>query len=219
MKTRTMMLGSLLAAAMVVGGCTTKTASQSQYSGFLSSYEDLSTTTTAGGSKVLRWVDPAFDVANYEKIIFQPVRFYPEPQPTDRLSQQTLQDLLAYTNDRLSSAMFSRLQPVGFGAGPGTLAFRGAITGVSASTEGLKPYEVIPVALVLAGAMTAAGERDQNSELYLEGELIDTSTGKAVLRVVRKGFGKTLSNDKQTITAEDLKSVIDELTQDVLTFK
>lgn len=219
MKAKTMMLGGLLAAVVALSGCTTKTVSQSQYSGFLSSYEGLSATKTAGGSKVLRWVDPEFDVANYEKIIFQPVRFYPEPQPTDRLSQQTLQDLLAYTNKRLSSAMFSRLKPVGFGAGPRTLEFRGAITGVNASTEGLKPYEIIPVALVFAGAMTAAGERDQNTELYLEGEIIDSSTGKTVLRVVRKGFGKTLSNDKQTITADDLKSVIDNLTQDVLTFK
>ncbi|MDX1298651.1 MAG: DUF3313 domain-containing protein [Pseudomonas sp.] len=219
MKTKKMVLGGLLAAVVALGGCTTKTASQSQYSGFLSSYEGLSSTKTAGGSTVMRWVDPTFDVANYQKVIFQPVRFYPEPQPTDRLSQKTLQDLLTYTNSRLSAAMFSRLKPVGFGAGPGTLEFRGAITGVNASTEGLKPYEIIPVALVLAGAMTAAGERDQNTELYLEAEFIDTSTGKTVLRVVRKGFGKTLSNDKQTITADDLKSVIDDLTRDVLTFK
>lgn len=155
----------------------------------------------------MRWVDPAFDVSSYQKVIFQPVRFYPEPQPTDRLSQKTLQDLLTYTNSRISAAMFSRLKPVGFGAGPGTLEFRGAITGVNASTEGLKPYEIIPVALVFAGAMTAAGERDQNTELYLEAEFIDTSTGKTVLRVVRKGFGKTLSNDKQTISA-DRKSVV-----------
>jgi hypothetical protein len=213
------MLGGILAAAVTLGGCTTKTASQSQYSGFLSSYEGLSATKTTTGNSVLRWVDPSFNVANYDKVIFQPVRFYPEPQATDRVSQQTLLELLAYTNDRLSAALFTRLQPVGLGAGPGTLAFRGAITGVDASTEGLKPYEVIPVALVVAGAMTAGGGRDQNTELYLEGELVDTSTGKAVLRVVRKGFGKTLSNDKQAITADDLKSVIDDLTQDVLTFR
>jgi hypothetical protein len=213
-----LLVAGLLASVVALGGCTTKTASQSQYSGFLSSYEGLRSTQTASGSTVLRWVDPAFNVANYDKIIFQPVRFHPEPHPTERISQQTLLDLLSYTNDRLSAALFSRLQPVGIGAGPGTLAFRGAITGVNASAEGLKPYEVIPVALVVAGAMTASGGRDQNTELYLEGELIDTSTGKAVLRVVRKGFGKTLSNDSQAITADDLKSVIDDLTRDVLTF-
>ncbi|MDT4789958.1 hypothetical protein FQZ97_223680 [compost metagenome] len=59
--------------------------------------------------------------------------------------------------------------------------------------------------------MAATSERDQDAELYLEGELIDTSAGKAVLRVVRKGFGKTLRND-----STDLKPLIDEFTTEVL---
>ncbi|HLD66004.1 MAG TPA: DUF3313 domain-containing protein [Pseudomonas sp.] len=219
MKATHIMLGGILATAVMLGGCTSKTVSQSQYSGFLSSYDGLAATKTASGTTVLRWVDPNFNVANYDKVIFQPVNFYPAPQPTDRISQQTLKDLLGYTNKRLSEALGSRLQLVGFSGGPRTLEFRGAITGVDASTQGLKPYEVIPVALVLAGGMTAAGQRDQNTELYLEAELVDTATGQPVLRVVRKGFGKTLSNDKQAVTANDLKSVIDGLTQDVLTFK
>ncbi|MNZ96976.1 hypothetical protein D3C78_1161960 [compost metagenome] len=59
--------------------------------------------------------------------------------------------------------------------------------------------------------VAATGERDQDIERYLEGALIDTGTGKAVLRVVRKGFGKTLRND-----STDLKPLIDEFTTDVL---
>ncbi len=59
--------------------------------------------------------------------------------------------------------------------------------------------------------VAAASERDEDAELYMEGELIDTSAGKAVLRVVRKGFGKTLFND-----SADLKPLIDELTTEVL---
>lgn len=219
MKTKKAIFVSLLATVIAVGGCTTKAVTESQYSGFLSSYEGLTSTKSSSGANILRWVDPTFDVDNYDNIIFQPVRFYPEPQSTERLSQQALQEVLVYTNKGLSSAIFSRLTPVGFGKAPRTLEFRGAITGVSSSNEGLKPYEIIPVALVFAGAMTAAGERDQNTELYFEGEIIDSSTGKTVLRVVRKGFGKKLSNDKQAITADDLKSVIDELTRDVLAFK
>lgn len=217
-KTRHLMAGSLVAAAMLLNGCTSKTVSQEQYSGFLPSYDGLQTVKTASGQKALRWVDPSFDVANYDKLVFQPLRFYPTPQTTDRIGQQTYDELLKYANLRVSEALSSRFQLVGFSAGPRTLEFRGAITGVSANTEGLKPYEVIPIALVLAGTMAATGERDQNTELYLEGELIDTSTGKAVLRVVRKGFGKTLSNDHQAVQFADLKPVVDELTTDVLKF-
>lgn len=212
------MVGSLVAAAMLLNGCTSKTVSQEQYSGFLPSYDGLETVKTASGQKALRWVDPTFNVANYDKLVFQPLRFYPTPQTTDRIGQETYDELLKYANKRLGDALSSRLQLVGFSSGPRTLEFRGAITGVSANTEGLKPYEVIPIALVLASTMAATGERDQNTELYLEGELIDTSTGKAVLRVVRKGFGKTLSNDHQAVQFADLKPVVDELTTDVLKF-
>ncbi|MCY1214105.1 hypothetical protein D9M71_37830 [compost metagenome] len=219
MKTRTLMAGSLVAAAVLLNGCTSKTVSQEQYSGFLPSYDGLKTVETASGQKALRWVDPAFNVANYDKLIFQPLRFYPTPQTTDRIGQQTYDELLKYANARLGEALSSRFQLVGFSTGPRTLEFRGAITGVSANTEGLKPYEVIPIALVVAGTMAATGERDQDTELYLEGELIDTSTGKAVMRVVRKGFGKTLSNDRQAIGFADLKPVVDELTTDVLKFR
>ncbi len=217
-KTRSLMAGSLVAAAMLLNGCTSKTVSQEQYSGFLPSYDGLQTVKTASGQKALRWVDPTFNVANYDKLVFQSLRFYPTPQTTDRIGQETYDELLKYANMRLGEALSSRFQLVGFSSGPRTLEFRGAITGVSANTEGLKPYEVIPIALVLAGTMAATGERDQDTELYLEGELIDTSTGKAVLRVVRKGFGKTLSNDHQAIQFADLKPVVDELTTDVLKF-
>ena len=219
MKTRTLMAGSLVAAALLLNGCTSKTVSQEQYSGFLPSYDGLQTVETASGQKALRWVDPAFNVTNYDKLIFQPLRFYPTPQTTDRIGQQTYDELLKYANARLGAALSSRFQLVGFSTGPRTLEFRGAITGVSANTEGLKPYEVIPIALVVAGTMAATGERDQDTELYLEGELIDTSTGKAVMRVVRKGFGKTLSNDRQAVQFADLKPVVDELTTDVLKFR
>ena len=35
----------------------------------------------------------------------------------------------------------------------------------------------------------------------------------------RKGFGKTLSNDRQKVTAADLAPVIDQLTRDALQFQ
>jgi len=212
-----LVLGTTLASLLLISGCTTKTTSAKQYSGFLSSYEGLTQSTTPSGSTVLRWVDPNFKVSNYDNLIYYPIGFHPQPTPSERVSQQTLQGVLDYANARISSSMGQRLRLVDT-PGPRTLTFRGAITALDASTQGLKPYEVIPFALVAAGAMTAAGQRDQNTELYLEAELIDTATGKPLLRVARKGLGKTLENEKQTITVNDLKSVIDDMTQDVLRF-
>ncbi len=62
-------------------------------------------------------------------------------------------------------------------AGPRSLIFRGAITGVDTSKEGLQFYEVVPVALVVAGTQMATGHRTMDTRLYFEGELIGYPDG------------------------------------------
>ena len=211
---------AVLAVGIALSGCTSKTVDQSQYSGFLSSYEGLTPTRSATGVPVMRWVDPGFDLAHYDSLVLQPLNFYPQPKPDGRVDQATLDAVLARANQQMAAALTQRLPLVKpEQAGPRTLIFRGAITGVAAQNQGLRPYEILPVALVLGGAMAAAGERDQNTELFLEGELVDNASGKSMLRLVRKGFGKTLSNNRQKVTAADLVPVIDQLTRDALQFQ
>ena len=57
--------------------------------------------------------------------------------------------------------------------------------------------------------------RDQNTELYIEADLIDAATGLPVGKVVRKVFGKTLENDSQAISANDFKAAIKDVTNDM----
>lgn len=219
MMPKNLLFPAVVALGLALAGCTSKTVNQSQYSGFLSSYEGLESVKTVSGATVLRWVAPGFDVSQYDSVVLQPLSYYPQPKPDARIDQATLDALLAQANQQIGGAIAQRLPLVdAASAGPRTLVFRGAITGVAAETQGLRPYEVLPIALVLAGALTAAGERDQNSELYLEGELIDHRSGQPVMRLVRKGFGKTLSNDQQKITTADMRPVIDQLTRDAISF-
>lgn len=213
------LLPAAVALTIALAGCTSKTVSQSQYSGFLSSYEGLEKVKTPSGATVQRWVATGFDVSQYDSVIVQPLSYYPQPRSTDRIDQTTLDALLSQANQQVGGAIAQRLPVVSAqAAGPRTLLFRGAITGVAAETQGLRPYEILPIALVLAGAVTAAGERDQNTELYLEGELVEFRSGKPVMRLVRKGFGKTLSDNQQKITAADMRPVIDQLTRDAISF-
>ncbi len=86
---------------------------------------------------------------------------------------------------------------------------RPAITAVSVRAEGLKPYEVIPIALVAAAVNTAAGGRDQDVEVATEAAFIDADTHKVIAQVVRKGGGRPLENEKTQLTLEDVKPVID----------
>jgi hypothetical protein len=89
------------------------------------------------------------------------------------------------------------------------LVVRPAITAVSAKTKGLRPYEVIPIALVAAGVSTVTGIRDQDTSLSTEAQFLDAGTNKVVAQVVRKGAGAELENSDQVMTAKDAKAVLD----------
>lgn len=218
MKKTKIMQAALIASALILAGCTSHVTKTDKFSGFLGDYSNLKETKTASGTPVLRWIDPSFKASNYSYLKYDPITYYPEPQPTPQISKETLQGVLDYANSRLKPALGERLQLTDH-AGPRTLIFRGAITGVNTSAEGLQFYEVIPVALVIAGAQTASGHRTRDTEVYFEAELIDASTGKPVFKVVRKGFGKQVSNDNQKVTTNDLKGVVDGLANDTKMFQ
>ena len=94
----------------------------------------------------------------------------------------------------------------------------GAITGVNTSKEGLQFYEVVPVALLVAGTQAATGHRTMDTNLFFEGELIDATTNKPVLKVVRKGEGKDLNNESTPMSVETLKQVVDDMATDATMF-
>lgn len=211
-------MGSMvLASTFVLAGCASKVPSAEQYSGFLGNYADLSQTVSASGAPVLRWVEPGFNPQKYKALVYEPVRYYPHAEPNGQVSQHALDGLLTYTNTQLREAAAKRL-PLVDKPGEGVLIFRGAITAVNTSDRDLKPRELIPVALVIAGTLAATGMRPKDTNLYFEGELLDGVTKEPVLKVVRKGQGKQVDNAEQQVTLEDLKGVIDGLAADAVMF-
>ena len=69
--------------------------------------------------------------------------------------------------------------------------------------------DAMPVTLLAAGVSTAAGIRDQDSEISTEIAVIDATDQQVVAQVVRKGTGLTLENDSQVMTLDDFKWVLD----------
>ncbi|EEP7877146.1 DUF3313 domain-containing protein, partial [Salmonella enterica] len=175
MRTHTLFKVAVLTGLLALSGCASKVTQPDKYSGFLKNYSDLQETTSATGKPVLRWVDPHFNDSNYDSIVYNPITYYPVPKPTTQVGQQVLDKLLAYTNTKVKSAIEQR-KPLVTTPGPRSLIFRGAITGVDTSKEGLQFYEVIPVALIVAGTQMATGHRTMDTHLYFEGELIDAAT-------------------------------------------
>lgn len=201
----------------VLAACSSKVTEKSQYSGFLNGYNDLQSVQTASGGQTLRWISPDFHEDHYKNIYLAPVVFYPRAAPDSRVSAATLEQVRLYTEQRLKTALGQRMtlanQPQRDG-----LMVKTAITAVSATNKDMQFYEVLPVTAVIAGAMAATGQRSQNSELYLELEVIDVATNKPVVKVVRKGAGKRVANSSAPITTADVKSAIDDMVKDVASF-
>lgn len=203
-----LMISTLCVASIAMAGCASKVTQPDEYSGFLSDYSQLKEAKSPSGVEVMRWVDPQLDLSRYTAVYIEPTQFYPKPQATTKIPDSTLNGINTYFNQALKRELGKSL-PLANGPGPGVMVVRAAITAVSSKTEGLKPYEFVPVALVAAAVSTGTGIRDQETTLGTEAQFLDGANGKVLAQVVRKGTGKPLSNDSQVMKADDVKGVID----------
>lgn len=203
-----LMIGTVCIASLVLVGCSSTITQPDEYSGFLGDYSRLKEERSPSGAEVMRWVDPKADLSQYTSIYIEPTQLYPKPQPTVKIPQATLSGITGYYDQALKREAEKSL-PLAKGPGPGVLVMRAAITAVSSKTEGLKPYEVVPIALVAAAVSTASGIRDQETTLGTEAVFLDGASHAVVAQVVRKGTGKPLSNESQVMKPDDVKGVID----------
>lgn len=206
---------ALCLATLGVAGCASKYVDSEDYSGFLQDYKPLQEEKSPSGAPVMRWIKSGVDVNEFTSVYIEPSQLYPKPQPTEKIPQSTLQGITNYY-DLVLRTQFSKVLPLAKAPGQGVLVVRPAITAVSASTKGLRPYEVIPIALLAAGVSTATGIRDQDTSIATEAAFIDGSSREVVAQVVRKGAGADLDNSAQVMTANDAKAVLDGWARDMV---
>ena len=209
-----LLMGSLCVSALAITGCSSKLTQPEEYSGFLKDYSRLKEEKTPSGAPVMRWVDPKLDLSKYSSVYVEPSQLYPKPQPTANIPQSTLTGITSYYDSALKREL-SKSLTLANGPGPGTIVVRAAITAVSSKTEGLRPYEVIPIALVAAAVSTASGIRDQETTIATEAVFLDGGSNEVLAQVVRKGSGEALENDSQVMKATDAKKVLDGWAADV----
>jgi hypothetical protein len=202
------------AALLAVAACSSNQVDPKDYSGFLKDYSRLQAAKSPSGAPVMRWVDPGVNINQYSQVFIEPSQFYPKPQPTPVISAQTLQEITRYFNDALRREL-GGVMPLASGPGPGVIVVRPAITAVSTRNEGLKAYEVIPIALISAGVNTAMGGRDQEVDIGVEAAFLDGGNQKVLAQVVRKGTGQALENNTQQLTLTDVKPVLDGWAKDM----
>jgi len=218
---RNLLVGAALAGLML-SGCTSQVTEKDQYSGFLSNYNNLQEVQTPSGGTAMRWISPSWSPNAYDIVVFNKLELYPAPKPDERVNQQTLADIQNYMSSKAKGVLGQKYRVVSnesaAPAGSKPLILRAAITGVSASNEGMKWYEVVPIAAVVGATQAATGHRDQDTNLFIEAEFIDAKTNQTVAKVVRKVFGTQLSNESQKITIQDFKAAIDKLNTDLWAF-
>ncbi|PTR23292.1 MULTISPECIES: DUF3313 domain-containing protein [unclassified Pseudomonas] len=218
---RNLLVGAALA-SLLLGGCTSKVTEKAQYSGFLPNYNNLQEVETQSGGTAMRWVSPSWNPNAYDTVVFNKLELYPAPKPNERVNQQTLTDIQNYMTSKAKASLGQKYRVVptssSVTAGSRSLIMRAAITGVNAENEGMKWYEVVPVAAVVGATQAATGHRDQDTTLFIEAEFVDAKSNQTVAKVVRKVFGTALENESQKITAKDFKAAIDKLGTDFQAF-
>ncbi len=99
----------LCAALLAVAACSSNRVDPKDYSGFLKDYSRLQEAKSPSGASVMRWIDPNVNINQYSQVFIEPSQFYPKPQATAVISQQTLNEITRYFNDALRREMGSVL--------------------------------------------------------------------------------------------------------------
>ncbi|MFM4770075.1 DUF3313 domain-containing protein [Aeromonas veronii] len=199
----------MLTACAGSGGNPGQASSDIPRSGYLNDYTMLTKVPGDYNGEALRWISPNLVKGKYKKIIIHPVTYYPMPKEGGQIKQENLDKISAYLTQQLSKEV-SKSYELTNTPGSDTLDFKLAVTGVATSLEGLQVYEVIPVALVLAGASTALGYRDKVVTIAVEGIVTDSMTNEVIAKGLRQGVGENLSDDKQQLQIEQVKALFDE---------
>ena len=196
--------------ALVVG-CASNAPTKQDYSGYLGSYQDLKEVEGPNGEKFLRYANPMFTPANYHAVMIGKVEFYPSPEPTEQLSQETIDQIGNYLTDSLRQKIGEKVQVVDK-PGPGVAKLKVAITGVAGEKEGLKPYQIIPVAFVITMASRGVSGTPEEAKLVVEAKATDSISGATLMKVVRVGTGEGLEKNtggERVISLESVKPLID----------
>jgi hypothetical protein len=165
------------------------------------------------GFKVKRWIGPKLSFANYKKVLVEPVILYPEPEPGPQVSQETLDKVITYLTEKLSDKIGAVLN-LSDEPGPDVLRIQAAITGVTVTTEGMKAYEVVPVAAVFGGLKALTGNRNREVIVFLEIKISDSESGEMVGAAVRRIEGEKLAGKREQLELEHLKGNLDSVGDD-----
>ena len=194
---------TLLLSSMMLVSCG---GSKVQFSGYLHDYSKLKPFENG-----FRWINSNTDFSKYTKIIVEPVTFYVGGSLSEQ-DVKTNPDNINKITDYFHTAIvreFSKNFEIVDKAGPDVMRAKVAITAVQVQAKDLEAYQYIPVMLVATGAAEVAGLRDKVAVISMEGEVLDSLTGRRLGAVVKSSSKETTIKDVDSLTAQDIKNILD----------
>jgi uncharacterized protein DUF3313 len=194
---------------VVLGGCAAEqqTVSKPVYSG--GSTATNNTITNPQYEEVSddhsRWVSEKLKAGNYKHLIIDAVIMNPMSENLTTDQQNRLNDLFGAFNEILLTELSSKVSVVD-APGVGVARLKPTFTNISSSMQGMKVYEVVPVAALLGSIKAATGTRAKEVELWLEATMVDSQTNELLARIVRKGSADQA--DRKKATAEDVREML-----------
>jgi len=203
-------LGGIVAALCFASAGTMAADEVTGVSGYLGTevYEKLEEVETRDGRKAKRWIGPKLSFANYKKVLIKDVTFFPEPVPNEQVSMETLYAVKGYLTENLRKR-FAEVLNVTDEPGPEILSIQVAITGVEVKTEGMKAYEIVPVAAIFGGIKAMTGKRDRDVIVFAETAISDSVTGEMVGAGVRRLEGEHLKGKKEQLQLQHMQEGLD----------
>jgi hypothetical protein len=180
-------------------------ADEQKNSGFLKDYSLLQQQQDSAGAPVQRYINPKLASGTYKKILIEPVVYYPEAQPSEKVDAATLAQIKSYLTEQLRQRVGGKI-PVVDEPAADVVRMRVAIAGVAAQKPGLKPYELVPIGFLVSRMKT----QKLDSVVNVEAELRDSVSGELLGEVVKQGVGNQVdASPDAKLNFSDVQPILD----------
>ncbi|TAA47034.1 DUF3313 domain-containing protein [Corallincola spongiicola] len=203
---------SLLIGVTLLAGCIAKPDVSATYSGFLGDAEDYAVLKPVkdeqGNVIAMRYLHPSFDLAAYQHIMIQPVKFYlrTDLARMTTLTEEQKQEIASVFEAKLMAAVNGQFTLVDK-PGPGTLIIQPAISGVAIARPDMAGKDYLPIGFVVRSLGEMRQTADQVSVVFFEGKFFDGETGLRVGALVEGHQGRTVARG-EPLTIEDLRPAL-----------
>jgi hypothetical protein len=195
---------------LLLSGCANKEmVNSAEKSGFLGSYSDLKEDKKYEGS--MSWKAPDADFKKYNSVMIAPVLIQHNIAPADVTADQTAlyQQMSQYLTQGAKEAVAnSSNYKLVDAPSPTTMKLELALSAVAVTSDDLKAYQFVPVALVLTGVKRAI---DSGAAVRALGQakLVDSESGKPLYRIMSLKKGSDIKTSGVKVTFADVKPALD----------